>query len=518
MTWHTRVAYNPIVLRAFRVGFRSGPHSFRLWLWGLLLAAILVGFAAHFLLDPEQAPGSGAPLRESMWPTLTFALILFTAANLVLGGLQRMLMAFSQERERGTFDFLHLSTLRSSSILTGFLVAGQLPGYMLLLITLPVMGVGTVLGGGSLVHLLLLLALLSGYVLFLSVFFLTLGFWVQRSSDLRSLALILLVVGCFVLTGLSMNQPQSLLPVLAVFPVLASQWHRCFEGAGTLEIVCFGQPVPVEILAVVLLAPIGVMLYVSLTRCLRQRERPPLTPLASTFVVSWVLVGVTATLWDQTTALATKTIPLVLVAWVLGSWLLAIGTRGAVETIRLLERPRALPWGLDGDAPPYLLAGALALIVPVLLALLARQDGQSWPAASWVFSAPILAHFLLRQWLAWVAPSRQRMGTIAFAMLCVWLPLILQLLLLWWTDGRLDAHFFLQGVASLSPFIALYWLLPGAPAASSSLETWVLVWQGLLVVSVMVLVALHARALARMRPAGPAVDDSLPHDASADPA
>ena len=109
---------NPIVVRAFRIGFRPGPGQYPLGWWGLFLG---LAFAVPFLpslFDVED--GSGEQVSRWMFVTLS----LYLLAVFLFGGFQRMITSFSKERERETFDFIHLSTMPSGSIVFGFLVAG----------------------------------------------------------------------------------------------------------------------------------------------------------------------------------------------------------------------------------------------------------------------------------------------------------------------------------------------------------------------------------------------------------
>ena len=114
--WYERFGYNPLVLRAFRTGFRSGRGNFRIGIWCLLL---LLALAVPALMVLAAAQATGEVDWELAASTTGRALIFFFSALLVFGGIQRMLSSISGERERGTFDFLHLSTLPPRAILWG---------------------------------------------------------------------------------------------------------------------------------------------------------------------------------------------------------------------------------------------------------------------------------------------------------------------------------------------------------------------------------------------------------------
>ncbi|MFQ5655567.1 MAG: hypothetical protein ACE5GW_12660, partial [Planctomycetota bacterium] len=211
---------NPLIVRAFRTGFRRGPNSFRISVWGGGLALLVA--AATF----PAIVFSGISY-ESAASWLLAGLAVYTVATFVIGGLQRMLMSFLSERERGTFDFIHLSTLRPSSIVLGYLLAGQLLGYLLLCLTIPVMLVSASIADYGLPSIVLLILAIVGYAVMLSMIFLTAGFWSEKISDLKGSALVLLSLLLIALTFLARIPATSwgqagTLQLFGILPVLNS--------------------------------------------------------------------------------------------------------------------------------------------------------------------------------------------------------------------------------------------------------------------------------------------------------
>ena len=129
-----RLTENPFLVRAFALGFRSGPSSFRVGWFGMFLA-LVVGV-------PLLLWSLGTIDQETVVRIGFYILGYFIAAAFVFGGFQRMLISFAQERDRGTLDFIHLSTMPPRHVIWGLLFAGQIPGYIFLMAAFPLRSVG----------------------------------------------------------------------------------------------------------------------------------------------------------------------------------------------------------------------------------------------------------------------------------------------------------------------------------------------------------------------------------------
>lgn len=427
MSWFYRVLHNPLVMRAFRVGFRPGPTSFRIAPWSLALILIVFGI----LITAYYARDLGTVwVGEMLAVFLTF----YTAATFVVGGIQRMLVSFSQERERGTFEFIHLSTMSPRSIVLGFLLAGQLPGYLLLGLTLPILFIGAFLADYQLVPLLGMVGMLAFYVLVLSLFFLFLGFWMKKAADLRGASLFFAVLFCVITSLMYYNffgsgAAGAPVGVLAGFPVIRSMWDRATVDGGGMYAQVFGAQLPLELLALVFLTPLMFVFYSSLVRCLRHRERKPFADGVAWFLLLWFQLFLVATLWGVPVAQDRSWFICVLVMMIFNSRVLAAAIRPRHQVIRLLARlkgnvSQAL-WHAHG--PPIRLALGLALGM-LGIGFLLRMDPNQAGSPLWLIGVPflpLLLTFSMGQQLELYRGGRQR-GVITgvFGLFFVWLPLI----------------------------------------------------------------------------------------------
>ncbi|MGE3166902.1 MAG: hypothetical protein AB7O52_18510 [Planctomycetota bacterium] len=480
MTKVPAIIHNPLVVRAFRVGFRSGPQSIRLGIWLLVLVAIVLGSLALRYFVPEV---DNAVLGE----ILALATIFYSAAAFLLGGLQRMLKSFSYERERGTYEFLHLSTLRPSALVGGFLWAGQLPGYLLLGASLPVLAVGVGFAGLSYWAIGMLLGLLVFYVLFVSLAFLNLGFWLKKAADIRgSLFVGIGIVGSVASAFSSTGGVWRPLGILAGYPVLSSAWKRAQPAAAGasswsagFDLRFFEWTLPIEGLAVAFLAPIGWLLFVSLLRCVRDRGRKPISDRGVLFLVTWVLLFLVGFLWGA--GLNSGSALLVMTAVTLALTQLTAVT--SMRTARALRQrlTRAGRVGrevlLGQDAPPYLLALAIAVCFTLFAGAwiaVATQElpGGSapsrlpcppWPAAL-VLLAPLGLIVFLRQYLEFLgSPILKRVSAIVTAALLWWGPFVAHLML--HANGSVP-----RGETQDAALTALYWLTLASPL--SQIHAW----------------------------------------------
>jgi len=417
---------NPLVERAFRIGFRRGPVSFRL---GWYIAGLALATIGPFLpagLDPNWTVRDAAGW---MLPGLLALLLLV----FVVGGFQRMLASFSQERERGTFDFLHLSTLRSDSIVLGFLLAGQLPGYLALVLLSPLLALSAFLSGFPLATLAALLASMVFTVLVFSILFLFLGFWAKKVSEFRGAAFVYAIMACFggwaVAGGLVRGgvlpdgAPQALLGAPVITGLFSYGMQVADEGSAIppATIDFCGATLPAWLYAMVVLLPVAAIVYLALCRALRHRDRSPWSTAHATLLFSWGVAALVGTWWGTGIPLRMRSVALAVFAWIAIRRLLERGTPTRAQTVHALGRTggdvRALLAGEEG--PPLRLA--LALIAAwwggsLLLAaeaVLRRSSVETlspsgspllFALAPALFLAPLAVFSLAGQSLAWRAP------------------------------------------------------------------------------------------------------------------
>lgn len=422
MSWYERLGYNPLILRAFRTGFRSGRGNFRIGVWGILLILTL-GVVALGLFGRYQTTGELEVATAARACVIT--LLFYLGAVFVFGGIQRMLVSLSGERERGTWDFLHLSTLQPRAIIWGLMLAGHLPGYLLLVILFPLLLVGGWLGEYHLGYLTLIVVQLVGMTIFASLMFQLLSFWTKRASDLRTLALLLFLLGVLVTTliGLYGHFP---LQLVGFFPALLWTYRRAASGgmleAGT-EFPFFTTPVALEFLVAALLVPIAVLCYRSLSRCLRHRERRPVTAAGATFLLIWLQIFLLGMYWPYTQGV---TMISVAFSWLVVGQLMKASLRSQEALSRYLwmrERHRLTD---PSHAPAY---GQLFLLVVVAVAaglaphFQPNPLGGAWSAI--LIALPLSLSFLFLQWLQLSGRTGGlRQLALVWSLGLVWLPLV----------------------------------------------------------------------------------------------
>lgn len=428
MTGRFSIRHNPLVVRAFRVGFRPGPTAFRFGLWATLLVLIVVGVFGFERLNPSFETKDAGRL-------LALLMVFYIAASFLLGGLQRMLVSFGSERQRGTFEFLHLSTLRPSSVVWGFLWAGQLPGYLLLGLSLPVMLVGALLGGLHVGYLILLVSLLAFYVLFLSVLFLEVGFWMKKASDIRGSLQAFAGIFMGLMTAASSSLPY--LGILGAYPVLKSAWSRAAHvdsevgGHAGTSVLVFGQLFAIELVAVLFLAPVGFVVARSLVRCLRNRELRSISTGGVLFLAAWLqlfTIGFLMNRRDPEFILNVLGIEALLFAtWASGfsireSW----RVRQRIACSRRRAGSRSVL--IDSEGPPLLLGLALSVqfgVVALGYLLYERQQGTTTLslASALIPVSPVLLLFWLGQYFEFSRGPRVRkwLSYIVYG-LFIWLP------------------------------------------------------------------------------------------------
>lgn len=436
---------NPLVERAFRSGFRSGPGSFRLgwYLAGLALATI--GPFVPKLFEPAWGVGDAA---QFMLP----GLLLLLLAIFVIGGFQRMLGSFTQERERGTFDFLHLSTLRSSAIVLGFLWAGQLPGYLAAVLLAPLLFCAAFFADFPLLVLAEILASLVLLVLSLSVLFLFYGFWAKKVSEFRGAAFVYAMVAVFGGWGIANTLvklrvlpdgvPQAALGV----PVLVDLYSlgvRAADsgGSGTpalLPLHFYGIGLPPWLFGAVLVLPAVVLVFAALARALRHRDRVPWSVSHATLLFAWGAIALVGVWWGTGIPPWMRSLALSAYAWFAIRRLLERCTLNRSRTVQALGRSGGTIRGLlaADEGPPLRLAASLFAVwfgASLLLSAGVRfepvvsdpaaavTNPLLWAIAPALFLLPLAAITLYSQWMAWQRPG-WRWTTVMLTLLLVVAP------------------------------------------------------------------------------------------------
>ncbi len=471
---------NPIVQRALRTGFRSGPSSFRInwWITGLLVVAVGPFFPRLF--NPRW------DIEDSMtWMfRLVFALLVLA---FLVGGFQRMLSAFSNERERGTFEFLHLSTMRSDGIVAGFLMSGQLPGYFAMVLLAPLLVVSSIVMGYSLPALAVLLGAVVLYVLFVSVLMLYLGYLSKKVAELRSAALIYVVLyflfASFVFRGFD---GLGVLPpewgdILHGFPFLQKLYYVVtgIEGpnAQLFQTIFFGWSLPYLFALVLVLGPPTVLLFLTLSRSLRYREGLGWSELHAVLFFGWINFLLLGIWWDSKSSNVVCIQTLLIVTWFCMTQFFRRNANSRGGTVLALGRRDGKVNFLSADTgacPPYRLL-LLLFLVHLLSFVLLWSFGDSvtgfyLPAnalfAPLLLVLPLLLYCSLIQWLAWRVPSWIG-GEKVLSALFIWAPYVVYL-----TAGNLPFHDVLGDsytvYSLISPFVQAQQLLAG-PAGHDDL-------------------------------------------------
>lgn len=497
---------NPLVQRAFRVGFRRGPTGFKTgwWLAGLGLAT-LGPFAFHAISV------SWTMKDTARW--MLVGLMLVTGLIFVIGGFQRMLVSFTRERERGTFEFLHLSTLRSSAIVLGFLMAGQLPGYLVLVLVFPVLAVCALYIGFPLVTLLAVVASLVFYVLVLSVFFLFFGHWSKKSAELRGAALVYTALYAFLgfiaAQGLTQSGklPPGTVEVLLGFPVVSGLFSHGMAVARSSTLTSspvvppqydpsfFGVDVPQWILGVLVLGIPTIVVFLAVSRALRHQDRNPWAEPHAIVLMAWALICLLGVWHGTDIEHGDRVIVLAVVGWIGLRRFTERNTPGRTRTVHALGRNegsfRRLIRNPD-QGPPVRLALALLglwIAASIGLTVLSSFDGSEitplgtgaaplaglvvWSLCPLLFVLPFLSLSLLRQWLSWRIPS---WGLLVpwISLFAVWVPFVV--FLSRETLASMVPEVLVRAYAAFSPFSQVEGLLAsgqGGPPASG----WILFGQ-----------------------------------------
>ena len=423
---------NPLVQRAFRTGFRSGPGSYRLGWWMVALGAILVIPLAI------QASVPDFEFEESL-ELMFIGIEILLAMVFVIGGFQRMLTSFSKERERGTFNFLHLSTLRSTGIVLGFLMAGQLPGYLAMVLLVPLLALLAVMTGFNLGILLILLFCLVFYILVLSILFLYLGFWTKKASEFRGAAvvyiLLALLFGSIAREGLvSMGiLPAGWGEIFLGVPLI-SELHSIGSSEGALpapSVVWFGMQIPSWCAAVITFVPLAAILFSSLCASLRHRERPSWSLLRSVLFLGWISVVVVGAWEGQLTSLWDRWLMYALLAWIVILRLVTKNCPSRTQTVQDLGRLKG-DWRAllrDQHGPPFLRTGVLLAIVLFVSVWIGwggnPSEGNLSPlqglGVGLAIVLPLIVTVLVHQWVTWRTPSL-RILVLWGGMLVIWVP------------------------------------------------------------------------------------------------
>jgi len=476
---------NPLVERAFRIGFRSGPGSFRL---GWYIAGLGLATVGPFLPRGLSAQWTVRDAATWMLPALLGLLLLV----FVIGGFQRMLSSFAQERERGTFDFLHLSTLRSGAIVLGFLLAGQLPGYFALVLISPLLVLAAHFSEFPLLILAAMIASLVFAVLALSVFFLFFGFWAKKVTEFRGAAFIYASIYCFggwlvangiVKAGILPDRvPHALLgaPILFELYGLGRSIADATGGAppGIAPLELYGAGLAPWVFAIVVALPATAIVFLALCRSLRHRDRAPWSISHATLLFAWCVFALVGTWWGTGIPLRMRCISLAVFAWMAIRRLTDRGTPSRTRTVHALGRSggglRSLLRSEEG--PPLRLSLALVAVWwggSLLLASEAWLDPDSiesirssgppllFALAPALFLLPLASLGLFGQWLAWHLPAL-RWSQIVVSLFVVLGPFLAFLFGPTLAELPLVSSGFLAAYGSLSPFSHILSLARGS--------------------------------------------------------
>jgi len=426
---------NPLVQRAMRTGFRSGLSGYRINLWITGLVIVTGGPFLPKLFD------RGWDLRDSMSWMFALVFILLILAFLV-GGFQRMLSAFSNERERGTFEFLHLSTMRSDGIVAGFLMSGQLPGYFAMVLLAPLLVVSSLILDYSLAALAVLLVAVVLYILFISVLMLYLGYWSKKVAEFRSMALLYVlfyfILASFVYRGFDNLKvlPPDWSDILHGFSFLKTLYLGVTGGGGpavvVFEPVFFGWSVPSVVALVLVLGPPTVFLFLTLTRSLRHREGRGCSETHGLLMFGWINFLLIGIWWESDTPTFVRVQTLLIVAWICIAHFFRRNTITRGGTILALSRREGTINLLSSDTeacPPYRFGLLLFLVhLTSFMFLLGVGTGASVSdlasnifLAPLLFVLPLLLYCSLIQWLVWRTPSWKG-GERVISALFVWVP------------------------------------------------------------------------------------------------
>ena len=402
---------NPIVQRAFRTGFRSGPSSFKVGWWLVGLALVTLGPFGMRVAVP------GFTTSEAM-RLMFFGLLILLGLAYLIGGFQRMISSFSKEREQGTFEFLQLSTLGSRQITFGFLLAGQLPGYLAMFFISPLVLIAAMMLEYSIVALAQMVISFLVLTLTLSVVFLYLGFWTKKASEFRGAAVVYIILYFFL--------GNIVLSAVGNLGVVPGGWGEIFLGmpvvfgymmnldgdSPVFDPQFFGVGLPPFLLLAIVLLPFAVTLYLALSRSLRHRERPPWTVVDASLLYGWLSVVFVGMWWAQGVPLALRVVSFSIVSYLLILTLLKRNSRSRGETVHDLGRDQGSWKQLLRRQPTSPLRLGLSLSLIYLVASWGLMlDGAGGKAPAIAFAVPLLllssivATSVGHQWLRWRVPS-----------------------------------------------------------------------------------------------------------------
>ena len=197
------IRVNPVLSRELRQRMR-GPRSAIVITLYLLILSLIVWTAYEGVSRNDQFSGPQveeiAGLGRSIFQTLLFCVLLLVC--FIVPG--QTAGAIAGERERQTLIPLQITLLRSRSILVGKMLASLAFVLLLIVATLPLVGVAFILGGVELAEVLrstAMLVVIAAFLASLSVFCSTLTRRTQGATVLAYALVLFLVLGTFVLFG-----------------------------------------------------------------------------------------------------------------------------------------------------------------------------------------------------------------------------------------------------------------------------------------------------------------------------
>ena len=199
----TGVRVNPVLSRELRQRMR-GPRSAIVITLYLLILSLIVWTLYEGVTRSNQFNGPDveqiAGLGRSVFQTLLFCVLLLVC--FIVPG--QTAGAIAGERERQTLIPLQITLLRSRSILVGKLLASLAFVLLLIVATLPLVGVAFLLGGVEIAEVLratAMLIVIAAFLACLSVLCSTLTRRTQGATVLAYALVLFLVLGTFLLFG-----------------------------------------------------------------------------------------------------------------------------------------------------------------------------------------------------------------------------------------------------------------------------------------------------------------------------
>ncbi|MFN0060671.1 MAG: hypothetical protein ACKVX7_19630 [Planctomycetota bacterium] len=354
---------NPLIWRTLRTGFRPGKAGFNLTIWWLALVLIL---GVVYLL----ATFASSPRQNFWWQLLGSWLIVYNSAAFIFHGLPRLASTCSQERERGTIDFLRLSAMRPSAMIWGFIGHGLMPAFFLQLVVLPILALCAWMGQANFFSYLAIEGMLAFYALALSLILANLGLWSVRPSEQRMFTVVLGAalwgLNIYLLAGVPSWLPDALIQVFAVYPAISGLLNHAESGRDILEVPFFQLSVPLPLMSVIALLPPMVVLSRSASRWVRLSVLKPLHDADVLAMLTWLCVLILGYYWQSSVAPERALFILMLSYFFIARLLLHVNSRDRSSILRELARRdgRIRAYLLSSFAPSY----RLLPIVTVLLA------------------------------------------------------------------------------------------------------------------------------------------------------